>query len=57
MDETSRAYINTAIDLLEIVTDQHGIIPHVTIIKIKGIIKELRDIISEGEVNSENLVK
>jgi hypothetical protein len=57
MDETSRAYVNTAIDLLEIVTDQYGIIPHVTIMKIKGIIKELRDVISEGEVNNEILVE
>ena len=56
MDE-SKAYINTAIDLLEMVTEKYGIISHVTIMKIEGIIKELKDIISEDEVNNESLVK
>jgi hypothetical protein len=33
MDETPKAYIETSINLLEIVTEQYGILPHLTIMK------------------------
>lgn len=47
--EADMIFVNKAIDLLEMATNQYSIIPHTTIIRIKNIIEELEEILEKNE--------
>ena len=47
--ETDTMFLSEAVKFLKIVNDEHGILPHTTIMRIQDIIKELEDILEENE--------
>jgi len=45
--ESDIAFIRKAIEFLELSSDKHGVLPHVTIMRIQSVIEELKDILEE----------
>jgi len=45
--ETDLTFIRKAIEFLELSSDKHGVLPHVTIMRIRDIIEELESILEE----------